>query len=184
MKNKPNIPNNSLIILVGVPGSGKSTLAEKISFGDKKMIVSSDDIRAEINGNELNQDNATQVFDIFYKRIEERLKKGERVIADSTGIDDFSREILYDLAKKYNRPIRIVRMNISLEESLLQNEGREKRVPKEVIIRRFNKLKREYSKIDKEVHELPNAEVYDIIKLPKEREPKEQLKSDDFDREK
>lgn len=181
MKNKINIPNDSLMILVGVPGSGKSTLAEKIASGDKKMIVSSDDIRNEINGDELNQSNATQVFDIFYERIEERLKKGEKVIADSTGIDDFSRKILYDLAKKYNRPIRIVRMNIFLEDCLRQNAGRNKRVPEEVLIRRFDKLKREYSKIDREVDELTNAEVYDIIKLEMEREEKIRLKTYDRD---
>ena len=42
-----DIPDNSLIIMVGVAGSGKSSLARRLACNDEKMIVSTDTIREE-----------------------------------------------------------------------------------------------------------------------------------------
>ena len=42
-----DIPDNSLIIMVGVAGSGKSSLARRLACNDEEMIVSTDTIREE-----------------------------------------------------------------------------------------------------------------------------------------
>lgn len=73
-RNKKKIPEDSLVIMVGIPGSGKSTLAKKI-VKDESQIVSTDKIRGEINGNEAEQSNASEVFNEYHRRIDEKLKK-------------------------------------------------------------------------------------------------------------
>lgn len=62
------IPNNAVILLVGVPGYGKSTLA-KNSFKENAIIVSSDECRKEICGNEEDQSVTKEAFELFYKKI-------------------------------------------------------------------------------------------------------------------
>lgn len=171
--NEKIIPNDALVIMVGIPGSGKSTLAKKIAK-DENEIISTDEIRGEINGDESDQSNVVEVFEEYHRRIEERLKNGQLAIADATSIIDFSRQNLYDIAKKYNRPIRIIIMNIPLNQCLRQNKNRARKVPKEVIISMYNNLKKEYNKIAEEIKILPDAKVYDVMSLENEiaKEPK------------
>ncbi len=85
------ISNNSVVLLVGVSGSGKSTFAKNV-FGSSSLIVSSDECRKEICGDEANQSVTTKAFELFYKKIEEGIKSGQRVIADATNLDKFSRK--------------------------------------------------------------------------------------------
>ena len=163
------IPEDSLVIMVGIPGSGKSTIAKKIA-NNETQIISTDKIRGEINGSEESQSNTKEVFNEYHRRIDENLKNGELTIADATSIQDYARQNLYTIAQKYNRPIRIIIMNISLEQSLAQNNKRDRKVLEEVIKKMFNELKNEYEKIKEEVKLLPDAKVYDIISQKKERE--------------
>ena len=146
-----------------------STLAKKI-VKDESQIVSTDKIRGEINGNEAEQSNASEVFNEYHRRIDEKLKNGELVIADATSIQEFARQNLYKIAEKYNRPIRIIIMNMGLEQCLRQNKNRNRQVPEDVIRNMFESLKSEYKKIEEEVKMLPDAKVYDIMSLEKEQE--------------
>ena len=168
-ENNKKIPDDSLVIMVGIPGSGKSTLAKEIAY-DVNEIVSTDKIRGEINGSEASQSNANDVFKEFHRRIEEKLKNGELAIADATSIQEYSRHNLYNIAQKYSRPISIIIMNISLEQCLAQNNKRERKVPEDVIKRMFNDLKIEYEKIREEAKILPDARVYDIVSTKKEKD--------------
>lgn len=92
------------------------------------------------------------------------------VIADATYIQEFARQNLYKIAEKYNRPIRIIIMNMGLEQCLRQNKNRNRQVPEDVIRNMFESLKSEYKKIEEEVKMLPDAKVYDIMSLEKEQE--------------
>ena len=58
---------NTLYVLVGLPGSGKTTLAKDIAnINIKAKHISSDAIRAELFGDENNQENNSLVFEGYF----------------------------------------------------------------------------------------------------------------------
>ena len=80
-----------IICLSAIAGSGKTTYAKhyKINHIDENVfIVSSDDIRLELTGKYDNLDHEPEVWDLYYKRINEFRDKNENctVIADCTNI--------------------------------------------------------------------------------------------------
>lgn len=160
---KYDIPNNALIILVGAPGSGKSTIASKLT-DDSYALVSSDSIREELFNDVNNMANNKEVFEEYHRRIEERLCNSKFTIADATSLRANARRKLYDIALKYNTPIRVVVMNISLDETLKQNKNRDRQVPDEVIIKMFDTLNDEYLSIDDEIKEFTDAKACDVVK--------------------
>lgn len=159
MNEKYNIPNDAVVLLIGVPGSGKSTLAKKV-FENNSLIVSSDECRKEICGNEANQAVTKEAFELFYKKIEYGLLQGKRVIADATNLDKFARENIYDIARKNNVPIYALVFNIPLNIIKKQNKMRERVVPEYAIDKMFEKMKIAYYEL---YEELPKDNIIDII---------------------
>ena len=78
---------NTLTLLVGLQGSGKSTYARKKLAKENTVIISSDDLRKELLGNESCQDNNDVVFKTLYKRAKEFLQNGKNVVIDATNIN-------------------------------------------------------------------------------------------------
>ena len=137
MNENYKIPNNAVVLLVGIAGSGKSTLTKK-AFGNNSFIVSSDECRKEICGNEANQSVNAQAFQL----------------------DKFCRDKIYDIAKRYNVPIYALVFNVSLDKIKEQNKMRERVVPEYIIDNMFNKMQTTYYQICKEI---PNENIVDII---------------------
>ena len=139
-----DLPSNALVIMVGLAGSGKSTLAKRIAKKNT-IIVSTDDIHEEFYGKMIGESddfqNGDEIFEEFYKRIEEGINEEKQVIADATSVSYFKRKALYEIALKYSVPIRVIVMNVPLKQVLKQNKQREKNVPEEKIQASFEKLK-------------------------------------------
>lgn len=159
MNENYKIPNNAVVLLVGIAGSGKSTLTKK-AFGNNSFIVSSDECRKEICGNEANQSVNAQAFELFYKKIEDGILEKKQVIADATNLDKFSRDKIYDIAKRYNVPIYALVFNISLDKIKEQNKMRERVVPEYVIDNMSKKMQIAYYQISEEI---PTENIVDII---------------------
>jgi predicted kinase len=86
----------SLIVTVGVPGSGKSTvIARAASSGIP--VVSSDSVRAELNGDATCQDQADVVWALVHARLAEHLAHGS-VLLDATNVDPAHRAPLLAIA--------------------------------------------------------------------------------------
>ena len=165
------IPNNAVVLLVGVAGSGKSTLTKK-AFGNETVIVSSDECRKEICGNEKDQSVSTQAFQLFYQKIEDGILEGKQVVADATNLDKFSREKIYEIANRNNVPVYALVFNIPIDVIKRQNKMRERVVPEYAIDKMFKKMKEAYYQI---CEEIPNDNIIDIIipsnsKLPDDSE--------------
>lgn len=102
-----NIPQFSLVILIGVSGSGKSTFAKKHFM--KSEIVSSDECRAIVSDDENNQDATKDAFELLYFIVSKRLERGLLTVVDATNVQVESRKGLIELARKYHcLPIAIV----------------------------------------------------------------------------
>lgn len=138
-----DLPKNALIVMVGVQGTGKSTLAKRVAK-ENTIIVSTDDIHEEMHGKMTGDGdenlNGDEIFKEFYQRIGNGLKEGKQVIADAVSISRYKRKELYDIAKEYSAPIRVVVMNVGKNQTLKQNKQRERQIPDERIIQMFQKL--------------------------------------------
>ena len=125
---------NKLYMMIGLPGSGKSTISRKLSKKENAVIVSSDDIRKEIFGNEKNQSDNKKVFKIAEERVKEKLKIGN-VIYDATNINYKKRMEFLQKIKDVEKIAFLVLT--PYRECLLRNEQRERRVPISVIKRMY-----------------------------------------------
>lgn len=129
------------IMLVGCPGSGKSTWAQKFSEkkllkGESVYIVSSDEIREELWGDERIQREPTKVFELAHQRIIEAMGAGyDYVIFDATNIKRKNRIAIMSKIKKFNDECRCVVFAEPYEELCRRNKMRSRHVPEEVIWR-------------------------------------------------
>ena len=77
---------NKLTIMVGLPASGKSTYAKRFE-SENTIVLSSDEFRKRLLGDENSQENNDLVFKTLYKEARELLKIGKNVIIDATNIN-------------------------------------------------------------------------------------------------
>lgn len=107
MKQTLNVPELSLIALMGVSGSGKSTFARK--HFKPTEILSSDQCRGMVSDDENNQAASNDAFDLLYYIAAKRLKKGLLTVVDATNVQAAARAPIVQLAKEYHcLPVAIV----------------------------------------------------------------------------
>ncbi len=123
-----------LFMLVGLPASGKSTCGKRLAESEDALIVSSDEIRKELLGNENDQTNNEDVF----KEVENRIIKGlkeRNVIYDATNIS-FKRRMNFLQRIKNAEKIAII-IATPYDECIERNNKRERKVPEDVIKRMY-----------------------------------------------
>lgn len=102
-----NIPELSLVMLVGISGSGKSTFASR--HFKPTEILSSDACRAMVSDDENDQTATQEAFDLLHFWAAKRLKRGLLTVVDATNIQPESRTSLLNLARDYHvLPVAIV----------------------------------------------------------------------------
>ena len=127
---------SKLIVLVGLPGSGKSTLAQKLKIEYKAEIISSDTLRKELYGTELDQNHNSEVFAEMQKRTIDLLKLNKNVIYDATNINSRKRMHLLRCTNKYTKTAICYFLATPYEMCLERNNQRvDRKVPEEVIKR-------------------------------------------------
>ena len=93
-----------LFLMIGLPASGKSTLAEQIAKSEDAEIVSSDNIRKELYGDENIQGDNNKVFRILQERIINGLKNNKNMIYDAYYRDDITGMIINPFSDKIMIP--------------------------------------------------------------------------------
>ena len=124
---------DSLVVLVGASGSGKSYWAH--GYFRSTQVVSSDRCRALVSDDEENQGVSREAFAVFYTILRQRLALGRLTIADSTGLQEFSRRRLVGIARERGRPVHAVVFTAPSELLHRQNAQRTRRVPEEIVER-------------------------------------------------
>jgi len=102
----------TLIIITGIPGSGKSTVAKQLRDGEiegfeylnsnNTEILSSDECRRQLLGDEKDQSDNKRVFDFLKMKMVGFIKTGYNVIIDATNINMKERKGYLDLVKRYD----------------------------------------------------------------------------------
>lgn len=131
---------DALVILVGASGSGKSFWAH--GFFRDTQVVSSDRCRALVSDDEENQRVSREAFAVFYSILRQRLALGRLTVADSTGLQEFSRLRMRDMARQHGRPVHLVAFAAPVDVLLRQNARRTRRVPEEVLTRHAEQMQR------------------------------------------
>jgi protein phosphatase len=101
------IPDFSLIVLIGSTGSGKSTFAAKHFLPTE--VISSDYCRALVSDSETGQDVTGDAFDLVREIAGKRLKNRKLAVIDATNVRPADRKGWIALARQWHAlPVAIV----------------------------------------------------------------------------
>ena len=146
---KIEIPNLSLVVLIGPSGSGKSTFARRHFLPTE--VLSSDACRAMVSDDENNQAVTKDAFDVLRFIAGKRLALGRLTVIDATNVQPEPRKPLVELARQFHcLPVAIV---IDLPERVCQerNRGRSDRdFGPHVIRNQKSQLRRSFRGLRKE----------------------------------
>jgi predicted kinase len=136
-------------VMVGAPGSGKSTYAEKLAKLENAVIISGDDVRAELYGSADMLGNWGEIWE----RIDELVSEagGVPVILDGTHCrKDYRAEAIALLKSHGYGRIEAVVIDSSLATCLARDFQRERHVPDYVIKEMHDNLQRSIKTIMEE----------------------------------
>lgn len=166
----------TLIMLCGIPGSGKTTYAKKyVEEYPSTIHISSDEIRAELWGNEATQGDNSKVFSLMQSRTIEALNNGQSVMYDCTNITRKDRSYIIALCPKFVK-IECHIIWAPIETCIERDAARDRTVGKEVIDRMLKRFQAPY--YDEGIHEIKIIrptnfnfvdylkDVYDAMKIP------------------
>ncbi len=128
-------------MMVGAPGSGKSTYIANVLKPQHSdlVIVSGDDIRAELYGDADIQGNYAQIQDRMLEILEENV--GKTVVLDGTHYRaSYRREALTMLAMFGYSDVTAVVIDRPLKDCFRQNLQRDRHVPTRVIEKMHSSL--------------------------------------------
>ncbi|MFZ6030432.1 MAG: polynucleotide kinase-phosphatase [Chloroflexota bacterium] len=146
---KINLPELSLVVLIGASGCGKSTFARR--YFKPTEIISSDFCRGLVADDENDQTATKQAFELLHTIASKRLEIGRLAVIDATNTQPEDRRPLVALAKEYHVvPVAIV---FNLPESVCQERNRlrqDRTVPGGAVHRQIEQVKRSLRNLQKE----------------------------------
>ncbi|HEX5190323.1 MAG TPA: polynucleotide kinase-phosphatase [Streptosporangiaceae bacterium] len=102
-----DVPELSLVVLIGASGSGKSTFA-RAHFAPTE-VISSDFCRGLVADDENDQSASKDAFDVLHYIAAKRLAAGRLTVIDATNVQQESRKPLLNLAREHDvLPVAIV----------------------------------------------------------------------------
>jgi len=133
------IPNPSLVLLIGVAGSGKSSFARK-HFAESQ-IVSSDHLRAVVCDDEQDQSATRDAFELLHLIVAKRLRRRKLTVVDATNVQERARRPLLTLARSYQIPCVAIVFRLPQETCVARNRERPNRsLAADIIRKQFTDL--------------------------------------------
>jgi protein phosphatase len=114
------IPDLSVVTLIGASGSGKSTFASR--FFKPTEILSSDFFRAMVSDDEGDQRSTKDAFDVLYYVANKRLSAGKLVVIDATNVQKNARDAVIELAR--GQDVHAIAIVFDFSEALCQERNR------------------------------------------------------------
>jgi protein phosphatase len=142
------IPADALVLLIGPSGSGKSTFASR--HFDAGAVVSSDQLRGLLAGDEADQQATDAAFSRLHRWLDARLAAAALAVVDATNTDWMRRAELIGRARTHGRPPIAIAFDLPLELCLARNATRRRTVGAAVIRRQQDALRRDLDRLDLE----------------------------------
>jgi len=163
------IPELSLIALIGASGSGKSTFGRQHFLPTE--ILSSDFFRGLVSDDENDQAATPDAFDALYYMLEKRLAGGRLTVVDANNVRAEDRKRLIEKARKYHCFAIAIVLNTPEKVCQERNATRANRdFGPHVVRRQIGELKRSLRGLEREgfrhVHILDSPEEVEIRRTP------------------
>jgi alkanesulfonate monooxygenase SsuD/methylene tetrahydromethanopterin reductase-like flavin-dependent oxidoreductase (luciferase family)/predicted kinase len=159
------LPEGCLVVLVGVPGSGKSTWAARVA--EPNQIVSSDALRAQVGLHQRDQRASKDAFDLLDRIVGTRLRRGLTTIVDTTGLEAPRRAGWVAAARKSQRRVHAVVLDVPSAEARRRNKARPDPVPSKILTSQLAALPAAVEALATEgfdaVHHLSGDEVVSFV---------------------
>ncbi|HZZ96670.1 MAG TPA: polynucleotide kinase-phosphatase [Jatrophihabitantaceae bacterium] len=162
-----DVPQLSLVVLVGVSGSGKSTFARE-HFAPTE-VISSDFCRGLVADDENDQSATRDAFDVLNFIAGKRLAAGRLTVVDATNVQADARKPLVALAREHDvLPVAIV-LDVPESVCIARNASRPDRsFGSDVIRRQRDQLRRSLKSLQREgfraVHVIPDVDDVTITR--------------------
>ncbi|ASU79915.1 polynucleotide kinase-phosphatase [Actinopolyspora erythraea] len=102
-----DLPELTLVVLIGASGSGKSTFAAR--HFSPTQVLSSDRCRAMVADDPGDQDATADAFDVLHHIAGKRLAAGRVTVVDATNVREHARQSLIRLAREHDvLPVAVV----------------------------------------------------------------------------
>src|SRR5262245_52389873 len=116
------IPDFSLVVLIGATGSGKSSFAAK--HFKPTEVISSDYARGLVADDETDQSVTSDAFDLVRAIAEKRLKHRKLTVIDATNVRAADRKGWIELARRWHAlPVAIV-LDPGIDVCVARNKAR------------------------------------------------------------
>ncbi|HET9656601.1 MAG TPA: polynucleotide kinase-phosphatase [Kineosporiaceae bacterium] len=166
------LPEQCLVVLVGVSGSGKSTLAHA-HFAPTE-VISSDYCRGLVADDENDQSATKDAFDVLHYIVGKRLAAGRLTVVDATNVQPQARASLVALAREHDvLPVAVV-LDVAEQVCVERNAARPDRdFGAHVIRRQRDQLRRGLRNLQREgfrgVHTLRGEEEVATVSFTRTR---------------
>ncbi|HEY7073024.1 MAG TPA: polynucleotide kinase-phosphatase [Acidimicrobiales bacterium] len=167
-----DIPEVSLVVLVGVSGSGKSTFAAR--HFRRTEVISSDFCRGLVSDDENDQSATKAAFEVLHFIAAQRMDAQRLTVIDATNVERHARQALLALAKRHHTLAVAVVLDVPEAVCAERNASREERdFGAHVLRNQRRELRRSMNAIRKEgfhrVHYLTGVEAIEAATI--ERRP-------------
>ena len=97
-----NLPELSLVALIGPSSCGKSTFAAR-HFRPTE-VLSSDECRGLVSDDEVDQSATVDAFEVLHFIVAKRLARGRLTVIDATNVQPRARQPIVELARRFHVP--------------------------------------------------------------------------------
>lgn len=168
------IPEPSLVVIIGASGSGKSTFAAK--HFTPTEVLSSDRFRAMVVDDETDQGVSGDAFEVLHLLAAKRLKNRRLTVIDATNVEREARRALIRVARNQHTLVLAIVLDVPAEVCLERNERRTTRRLGPLVVHQHRALlERSLEGLRKEgfrrVHVLAGVAAIDAATLVRTRLP-------------
>ncbi len=143
------IPETSLVAMIGASSSGKTTFARKHFLPTE--VLSSDVYRGMVCDDEGSQAASKDAFEVLFHVVDKRLNRMKLAVVDATNIQQDARRQILDMARKQNISAGAIVLNLPEQVIQERNANREDHsLPARVIKRHCNDVKRSLKGLKRE----------------------------------